>query len=285
MKRVLGCALVLAGTLSATDASAKKNGLEPFMWGVGPSIGTIVVPGRYPLALPSKINNYDFIDEGPRAGADDGDNKNRDTDAQGDPRFTSIERVRDDLRLGFEGFYGIDRDNRVGAGVGTAFGRGYSDLWFTFNYDRVVITKHPFNVIVGAGAGFGTTRFKGTNEEINGFENEVLRLPYFPLRVRLQGQLRNGGSMFGLGLFGQTAVPSNTYYTDLDGNDQSIESPLNLFLYLSAGLEFTVQFGDFTPPKKPGKGPKGKGGKGGGGPKKGAKGGGGKGGKPPVRHP
>lgn len=280
MKRVLGCGLVLAGVVASGEASAKKNGLEPFMWGVGPSIGTIVVPGRYPLQFPSKINNYDFIDEGPRAGDEDGEEPKRDL-LNGEPRFTSMERVRDDLRLGVEGFYGINKDHRVGAGVGTAFGRGYSDLWFTFNYDNVIVSEQPFNVVAGIGAGFGSMKFKGSNEEINGFEDELLRIPYFPVRGRLQGQFRNRTTMFGLGLFGQTAVPSNTFYTDLDGNDQSIESPLNLFLYLSAGLEFTVQFGDFTPPKKPGKGPKGKGPKGGKGGGKGGKGGK----KPPVKHP
>jgi hypothetical protein len=284
MKRVLGCALGLAGMLSSTEAWAKKNSFEPWMWGIGPSIGTVVVPGHFPLALPTKINNYDFIDEGPRAGDENSDDPKRDL-LNGDPRFTSIERVRDDVRLGFDGFYGIDKDNRVGAGVGTAFGTGYSDVFFTLNYDRVIVSENPFNVVVGGGAGFGSMRFKGTNEEIKGFENELLRLPYFPLKVRLQGQLRNGGSMFGLGIFGQTAVPSNTFYTDLDGNDQSIESPLNLFLYLSAGLEFTVQFGDFTAPKKNAGGKKGgkQGGAKGGGGGGGGKGGGGK--KEPVKHP
>ena len=65
----------------------------------------------------------------------------------------------------------------------------------------------------------------------------------------------------GLGIFAQTSVPSNTYYNDLEGNEQPINSPLNFTLYLAAGLELQVMFGDLTKPKKKKKGKNKKGGK------------------------
>ncbi len=274
MERALGVlALVVLGGLSASEARA---GDMPYMWAIGPKIGTIVVPGRYPLSLPSKINNYDFIDDGPRSGDPDFEDPKRDLDANGDPLYTSIERVRDDLQIGADGFYALDEENRIGAGVGFAFGKRYSDMWFTFNFDRVLITEQPFNVVAGVQAGFGNMVFKGEDPD------ERMRVGHFPVRGRLQGQFMDKTRMYALGIYAGTSIPSSTDYTDLNGNEQPINSPLNFLFYAQAGIELQVSFGDLTPPKnkndkggKKGKNNK-KGGGGGGGGKGGGGGGGGK---------
>lgn len=269
MNRALGTlALTTLGLLAAPEASA---GDMPYMWAIGPRVGTIVVPGRYPLALPSSIDKYNFIEEGPRAGDDNGEEPKRDLDANGNPLYTSIERVRDDIQFGADGFYALDKENRIGAGFGLAFGKSYSDLWFTFNYDRVLVTSDPFNVVAGLGAGFGNMKLKGTDED------EVLRVPHFPVRAHIQGQFLDKTRLYALGVFAGTNIPSNHYYTDLNGNEQEIGSAFNWALNLYAGLEAQIMFGDLTPPKKKKKKGKGKGGnKGGGNKKKGGGGGGGK---------
>lgn len=243
MHRSLGIPLLLASLAAAPAQAAKKE--YPYMWGIGPKIGTIIVPGHYPIAFPSKIVQYDFIEEGELAGDEESEEPKRDLDSSGDPRFSTLERVRDDLQLGLDGFYGIDKQNRIGAGVGAGFGRRYLDMFFTLNYDRVLVHELPFNVVAGGQVGYGSMRFKGADPV------ESLRMPYFPLRARLQGQFLDKVRMYALELYGQTAVPSNTFYTDLDGALQpTVGSPLNFALNLSLGVELQILFGDFTPPKK-----------------------------------
>ena len=75
-----------AAWMLTTAGEARADGLEPYMWGVGVNLGTVVVPGQYPLAFPSKINNYNFIEQGPRAGDENSNDPNRDLDADGKKR-------------------------------------------------------------------------------------------------------------------------------------------------------------------------------------------------------
>lgn len=247
--------------VAASSGVARAGDLEPYMWGVGVNLGTVVVPGQYPLAFPSKINNYDFIENGPRAGNEDANDPNRDLDQDGKPRFTSLERVKGDVRFGIDGFYGIDKENRVGASAGINTGGGYSDMFFMLNYDRVLITNNPFLVMGGLGVGAGSMTFKGHDETIDGYQNELLKVPYFPLKGRLSGQFHTDTLSFGPTAFVQVGIPSNHFYTDLDGKEQQLSSPFNFVNYLAGGIEFEFQYGDFKPPKKkhpPGKHPPGK---------------------------
>ncbi len=229
---------------------ALADGIEPWMWGIGANLGTVAVPGQYPLAFPSKINNYDFIDSGPRAGDDNSDEPKRDLDANGNPRFTSLQRVKGDVRFGIDGFYGIDKDNRIGASAFYAGGGGYSDMSLLLNYDRVLVNEKPFWVLGGLGLGVGTQTFKGTDETIQGFENELLKVPYFPIKGRVAGHFHTDNLAFGPSAFVQVGIPSNHFYTDLQGKEQTIQSPLNFVNYLAGGIQFEFQYGDFTPPKK-----------------------------------
>lgn len=274
MVRVTLIALSVSGFL-AVSQEAQAQDFGPYMWGAGPKLGTIIIPGRYPYAFPGSVAKYDFIDSGPQAGADDGENKGRDLDEDGKPRFSTLSGTGFDLRLGGEGFFGINRDNRVGAGVGFGAGKRYFDTWITLNYDRRLWGDNPFDLLAGAQIGYGYARWGG-DSTLPGGENESYRMTYFPVRARLTGQFRNKTQMYGLGLFAGTAVPGNTTYTDLDGNVQeTVGGPGNFALHLQAGLEIDVQFGDFTPPKAK----DGKGGRGGGKNGKGGKGDGGKAGK------
>ena len=256
MSRTLkAAALMLAATtLGAPEAHAIE---EAHMWGVGAKLGTTVLPGRFPLAYPSKIANYDFIDEGPQAGATEGDNKNRDLDENGNPIFSTLERVRWDGQFSVDAFYGIDAKNRIGAMAGLGGGTGYSDVYFMLHYDRRLLTESDIDLLAGAYAGFGQMTFKAPDDG-----PEKLRVPHFPIRGRLMAQLRAKTTAYGLGLYAGTNIPSNHFYTDVNGLERDdVASPFNLFLYMHAGIEFSFQYGDFTAPKKKkkNKGKKGKG--------------------------
>ncbi|MEZ4235103.1 MAG: hypothetical protein R3F59_02860 [Myxococcota bacterium] len=257
MMRTMGAALALWGVTAVTAPEVARADNGPYMWGIGPKLGMIIIPGRYPYAWPSKVANYDFIDEGPNAGDPN------DLGADGKPLNTTLQPVGFDLRLGAEGFYGINADNRVGAGLGLATGSHYSDYWLSLNYDRVLFSDNPFDVVAGLQVGYGGTTFRG--DEAAGGADEKLKMSYYPIRVRLEGQFRDKVRMYGLGLFVQDAVPARTSYYDRAGElQEAVGGPGNFALFFSAGLEIDVQFGDFTPPKKKKKGGAKKGGGGGG---------------------
>ncbi len=240
-------ALLAVSPMLTTDAHA----LEPYMWGAGGRLGTYIIPAKYPISFPTKIASYNFIDEGPRAGDDDNDDPNRDLDEDGDPIYTTLQKAGFQGQFSIDGMYAIDADNRIGALAGITVGKAYSDAFFMFNYDRVLLSDDSgFDLVAGGYAGFGTMSFKGRDAN-NAKTEEKLRVPHFPIRAHIEAQLRNKTQKYGLGLFAGTNIPSNHYFTDQFGQEiDEVGSPFNLALYVHAGLELSVQFGDFTPPKK-----------------------------------
>lgn len=240
MSRILsGFVCLLAFGLPRTSAQAFD---EPYVWGVGPRVGTLFIPGRSPAAFPGAIDRYDWVDEGALAGDPSSDEPERDLDPTGAPRFTSLSRVGADARVGLDLVLGLDPVNRAGFGVGTALGSGYNDYWFTLNYDRV-LQEGFLDFIGGFQAGFGYMRYQGDDDD------ESLSVPYFPLRARVGTQLLDHKRLLGLNLFTQLSVPSSTNYRDLDGVEQSLGSPLGFALYTAVGIEFEIKFGRFEPVK------------------------------------
>lgn len=246
----LGVTLVSLSILAATETAHAQTG--PYMWGVGPKIGMVILPGRYPYAWPTKVTQYDFITDetNPQSGNPDALNPNRDLDEDLEPRFSTLVGTGFDLRLGGEGFYGIDAFNRIGGGVGIAFGTRYLDYWLTLNYDRVLWSSAPLDLLLGAQIGYGGVHWNG-DPALAGGLNEQLKMSYYPIRARFALQYRDKVRMYGLGLFVQDSIPARTTYTDLDGVVQpDVGGPGNWALFFAGGLEIDVQFGDFTPPKK-----------------------------------
>lgn len=247
--------------LLAMSTAANASSYEPYMWGIGGKLGTVVIPGAYPASFPDNVNKYDFNDDGER-------------DRFGGVELNStLRRVKGDIRLAADGFLGIDGTNRIGATVGINTAKGFSDTYLTLNYDNVFVRKNPFNAVWGLGVGYGGLSWKGVEDEDTprlptggGFspENETLKMPYFPIKAHVEGQFKTDTWMFGLGLFGGTGIPSSTTYTDLQGTEQPTVGSIGNALYLlNIGVEATVRYGDFKPPKpknKPGKNKPGKGG-------------------------
>lgn len=221
--------LRFAACAAAVIWSTAAAAAEPYLWGVGPRLGTIVLPGAFPVAFPPRVNRYDMDDDG-----------ETDLDGDGNPIETSLTRSRWEALLGGEGVYYLDETNRVGGLAGVALGDRFFDLHLIAKYDRVLVPG-SIDILAGGGVGFGWMRFGGDVGE------ERLSLTYYPLRLHLLGQIRDGSRAYQLGVAGQFDVPARHSYVGQKGEEIEVSAPVN---YLLLQLELTVMFGDFEPPKK-----------------------------------
>ena len=204
--------VVLTTTVLAPEAQA----LDPYMWGVGPRIGTMAIPGRYPLRFPNEIR---------------------------DNGSSELERVRGDVFFGVDSTYYAGAHSRVGAFAGLGLGTQFFDAHLQFEYNYVV-SSSAIDFLFGGGVGFGTHRFSGPEEE-------QLVVPYYPLRAESSALVRDNSRAYQLTLFGQLAVPSNHFYRDFNGFD---DDTVGGGFYATLGIEVAVFFGDFTPPRPRGRG-------------------------------
>lgn len=211
LRRALAVMLL---SVVATPAYA----LDTWMWGIGPRVGTEVLPGRYPMQLP------------------------RLADAEGDtgPRADEGLRVQHDILLGAEGVYYMDRHHRIGftggVGLGLAMeGRSFSAWELELTYDYAVQGR-ALDVLFGGGIGAGTMGFK--NDE------GTLRVNTFPLRAEVSGLARDHTRGYQLTLFVQYDLPSRSVY-------QVAGEPLDVRggFWMTSGVEIAVLFGDFDPPE------------------------------------
>lgn len=210
--------LALPLLMLATPAQA----IDTWMWGIGPRVGTQVLPGRYPAKLP-KLKGGD-AESGPRV--DEG-----------------IGQFQHDLMLGAEGVYYMDRYHRIGftggVGLGLAMGdqRRFSDWEFLLTYDYAVQGR-ALDVLFGGGIGAGTHGFSGPDDQ-------KLRVNTFPMRAEVTGLARDNSRGYQLTLFAQYNLPSRSIYTDAAGEQPDV----NGGIWVTSGVEIAVLFGDFDPPK------------------------------------
>ena len=241
MHKVLG--LLVAATVAGAPAHAGV-----YMGGGGPKLGSMVLPGKYPIAFPTRVdgnhsncagngdkipgqdlNNHDCVD---RIGGDQG---------SGDVILPTVEQVGFDLSIGGQGVYYADKSVRIGGMGQLGFGKGFSDAQILGVYDQV-LKQSQVDFYVGAGIGVGQYTFRGDGDE-------RLRVPYYPARGHAGFQIRQKGQYaFGGVAYAQYAIPGNHIYTAANGNEfDDVSAPAS---YLTLGIEAFMMFGDFKPPKK-----------------------------------
>ncbi|MCB9669079.1 MAG: hypothetical protein H6736_21065 [Alphaproteobacteria bacterium] len=207
-------ALIPAAVL--TTLASPAMAADVYMWGVGPRLGTNFLPGAYPAAFPT------IVADARQAAA---------------PDAPVIDKVRTDVVFGFESQYYINGGSRIGAIGGFGVGKQYFDAHIIGKYD-VVIQSAAVDFLVGGGAGFGTQRWKGS-------EQASLRVPYFPLRAEAAGMIRSDWMAYQLTVYGQYNLQGHHYYFDETGT----EVPVRGGFYPTMGLELSVMFGDYEPPR------------------------------------
>lgn len=203
-------------------ASAPAHALELEAWGVGPHIGTNILPGAYPSGFPNKIAKYDF----------DGDGTADDLDGDGTPDATTLEKVRGDFEIGADAYLWVNSASRVGLLSGIDLGSRFTDVRFLLNYDYLFDagTLYPF---VGGAVGAGSSTWRGEGEE-------RLRTPTYPLRAQAGVVIPDGLLGYQARVYGQWNLPARHVYTAGDGSEQKVGPGL----YLMVGAELTVLFGD-----------------------------------------
>jgi len=197
--------------------------LELRFWGVGPTLGTMVMPGKYPLALPdaaqTEVNGKD-VDK--------------------------VQRVQGDLEIGAKGVLYPGPGGRLTGRLAHTFGtNGFSRNEITFGYDKVIYREgKDFQFLVGGATGYGSENFP-QREDGPG----RLDLGYYPLRANADALLRLGKYAAEVGLDGTVHMVSNGgWYTSKTDEEPDEKKLLDVASYFALGAHATFYFGDFTAP-------------------------------------
>ncbi len=202
------------------------HALELKWWGVGANIGTVAIPGKYPIALPSV--------------------------AQGE-----VDKVKGDAEIGVRGVIYPSGSGRVFGLATLGFGTsGWGQQEFTVGWDQVIVKDEEFQLLFGAGIGAGHERFKDKGSD------DYLNVNYFPIRAQLGALLRDRVRAYQIDIYGLYHIVGGQEYC-LSTADTACTSGKDGgglvagAVYAGLGAEATIYFGDFRS--------KGGGGKGGGG--------------------
>ena len=227
--------LILAAALLSPVALAEDG---PYMWGVGPSVGTVALPFEFPTAFP-KITV---------------------TDANGDEskERLDLEQTKGDVYLGAKGALYINRSSRLvgraGFGVGSA---GYRSGELTGEYQFMPVSENNVDAFLGLGAGFGKMHWQTycpDDTEVTCVDTYAhpgdLSFSNFLLRGSAGGMYRTRNNGFELSAFLQLVLGGAKEFTP-QGDAVSVEASGGFYPYV--GVEGTVYFGDFKPPGEGGK--------------------------------
>lgn len=176
--------------------------------GGGLSVGTMVIPGKYPLKLPNEVSKNDE---------------------------STIEKVGGDAHIGLEGVYYMNDENRLGLSADLGFGGGHFDRNFLLKYGRI-IDMDAASLVIGGGAGVGKSTF-------NGDSSEKLDVPYYPIRGEFGPMFRQDFLAEQLLLFTQYNITYDNTYTDSEGAES--DAGVGLF-WTAVGIELQVMFGNFS---------------------------------------
>lgn len=199
--------------LTTVGMNSSALAMKPYMWGVGGRLGSMILPGQYPVAFPKT-----------EAGEELGVNK-----------------VGGDITIGAEGYYWAARTMRFGAITGLGTGSGYGDAHLMLAYHQVT-NLSGLDYFLGGAAGIGKHSFTSDEEG----SQEKLSVPYYPLRAEAGLLFRNKNWAVEALAFGQYNLPSKHQYVDFDGNEQEVNTGIG---YFTLGLEARALWGDFTKPK------------------------------------
>jgi hypothetical protein len=201
-----------AGLLASTPAFA----LDPYMWGVGPKLGTNMIPGRFPATFNTTLKNDGFI-----------------------------EPVGFDILVGADAYYYTSSRFRMGLTASGDFGGHYWDLDMMAKA-HVIVPSGDVDLLLGGALGAGYLQFGGTNAEDQPVRYAV---PYYPVRAEAGVLIHDTSRAYGLTIFAEYKLPSSQRYVIGDNPAQTGSDLSGFGFWGTLGLEVSVLFGDFEPPR------------------------------------
>jgi hypothetical protein len=203
------------------------------MWGAGPTLSTIALPGAFPMSWAHE----------------EGDLKN---DVFGDEQKVGGK----DVGIGGRGVVYLNKDWRGGARLNLGFGEnGYRAQNFTLEVDKIFGGESGAHVFGGAGVGIGHMSFspQGTGCESGACGNtwttnepDKLSVNDYLIRGQVGGYYRMKNKAVELAFFAALPWPSRQL---IEVDTTADADPVKGGIYFQAGLEATMYFGDFTKPK------------------------------------
>ena len=194
------------------------HALDVRWWGVGPTVGTVAVPTRYPVLFPTLAKE-------------------------------EITAVRGDVEVGAKAVLYPGTSGRL-YGLGTlGFGTGpFFQADLTVGYQGVLVKEQDFQLLLGGAIGAGHEKYDGADEGT--VTDDRLMVNYFPVRADLNALLRDKSRAYELGLFANWHIATSQGYCigDQSGDDCARakgDKTVGGALYLAVGAEATVYFGDF----------------------------------------
>jgi opacity protein-like surface antigen len=205
--------LLLMSLINPADAA--------YMWGVGPSVNTIVWPSSYPNGgIASKVDD-------------------------------DMEETTGDIGIGAHGVLYFKKKQRIGSRVwyGTGSG-GYRSMNWTVDADLWGTESNGMSALGGFGLGLGTQRWQ---------DNDVGELTMSTYILKGQGSVtyRRRQQAYEIGAYAGFVLPGTVDFQPIDEDKYRIDGASSAGLYPQIGIQATVFFGDFKPPtsgkKKKGK--------------------------------
>jgi len=197
----------LLGALTTPVAHASQT---PYMWGIGPTVNTIVLPGNHPFEFPDVVKSAGFKTTG------------------------------GDVGFGLHGVLHMRKNQRFGTHMWYHVGdNGYSSPNMTLDYDFIGTSANNVHILAGLGVGFGSQSWL----KDNGAE---FRMNTFIARAQASVGFRSKRNCYQIGAFMNLYVPGDQTINRTNGTQTDVP----FAIYPTLGLEFTTFFGDFKPPKK-----------------------------------
>jgi len=212
--------LLLLWTLITIPIASAGSG--PYMWGVGPMVNTIVLPGEHPASFPKATRIKD----------QDGNNQ------------ALLDKTLGDVGFGVHGVLYMKKAQRISSHAWYSTGAGqYRSPNITFEYDFAGQASNGVTLLGGLGAGLGAQRW--TTDSAG-----TLKMNHYILRGQGAVNYRTKKNCYEMGAFINWYLPGRQLW---DAAGDAEEERVKGGFYPTLGLEGTVFFGDFRPPKTGGK--------------------------------
>lgn len=214
--RTIAWAAAAAGLLASKPAFA----LDPYMWGVGPKLGTNAIPGRFPASFNGTLRDEDVI-----------------------------QRVGFDLLVGADAYYYTSSRFRMGLTAAGDFGGHYWDLNLLAK-GHLIAPTGGVDLFLGPAIGAGYLQLGGSkvDEDTGDTITGRYAVPYYPIRAEAGVAIHDDTRAYGVMIFAEYKLPSSQRY--VIGDDVRTGEDLTGFgFWGTLGLEVSCLFGDFEPPR------------------------------------